>query len=179
MERSERFRQITIAGEPIANVDYMQLFPRLAYARALVEQPEGDLYDITGDGSCRDGWKQLTNALLFATKRLRQWPDDTRQHFTEGMTIRAAVEAIKAKHAPITSLFEQGLGFRLMRIESDILVAVVTALFQSGIAALPLHDAVLVTRSHAETAKEIMEDEVRHRTGSSSCGFVKIEVEPN
>ena len=52
MERTERFRTIRIAGEEIANVDYSSLFPRLAYARAQAEQPDGDLYDVTGDGTC-------------------------------------------------------------------------------------------------------------------------------
>ena len=70
MERTERFRTIKIAGEEIANVDYSSLFPRLAYARAQAEQPDGDLYDVTGDGMCRDGWKVLISAMLFARKPL-------------------------------------------------------------------------------------------------------------
>ena len=178
MERAERFRLIRIAGEPIANVDYMQLFPRLAYARAQAEQPVGDLYDVTGDGTCRDGWKQLTNALLFATKPLRQWPRDTHEFFPDGTTARAAVEAVKRKHAPIAGWFERGLGYRLMRIESDMLVAVVTGLFKRGITALPLHDAVLVARSHAEAAREIMQTEFTRRTGSAG-GIVKVELPPD
>ena len=82
------------------------------------------------------------------------------------MKLRDAVEAIKRKHAPIAKLFERGLGFQLMRHESDLLVSVVTALFKNGITALPLHDSVLVARSHAETAKTFMEQEFVHRTGS-------------
>ena len=177
MERADRFRLLRIAGEPVVNVDYMQLFPRLAYARAQAEQPEGDLYDVTGDGSCRDGWKQLINALLFVRKALKQWPEDTREHFPDGTTVKAAVEAIKRKHAPIADWFERGIGFRLMRIESDMLVRIVTALFENGITALPLHDAVLVAQSHAETAREFMQAEFTFRTGSS-CGIVKVDVMP-
>lgn len=178
MERQERFRRLRIDGEPIANVDYMQLFPRLAYALAKINPPKGDLYDVSGDGYSRDGWKQLINALLFTQRPLKQWPEDTREHFPEGTNLRSTIEAIKRKHAPISCCFERGLGFRLMRIESDILVRVVTALFKKGVTALPIHDAVLVARSHAGMAKEVMEAEFILRTGASG-GIVKVEVLSN
>lgn len=56
MERTERGR-IRIDGERIANVDYRQLFPRLAYVRAGEAQPEGDIYEVAGDGTGCGGWK--------------------------------------------------------------------------------------------------------------------------
>ncbi len=80
MERAERGR-IRIDGERIANVDYRQLFPRLAYVRAGEAQPEDDIYDVAGDGTGRDGWKKLMNAMLFSDRPLKHWPEDTRQHF--------------------------------------------------------------------------------------------------
>jgi hypothetical protein len=178
MERTERFRTIRIAGEEIANVDYSSLFPRLAYARAQAEQPDGDIYDVSADGTCRDGWKELINAMLFATKPLGGWPTDAREKFPAETKLRDTVEAIKRKHAPIAKLFEQGLGFQLMRHESDLLVSVVTALFKNDIAALPLHDSVLVALSHAEMAKNFMEKEFMHRTGSPRA-FVKIDFGPD
>ena len=97
--------------------------------------------------------------MLFARKPLGGWPTDAREEFPSGMKLRDAVEAIKRKHAPIAKLFEQGLGFQLMRHESDLLVSVVTALFKNGITALPLHNSVLVARSHSEMAKTFMEQE--------------------
>src|SRR5665213_990949 len=178
MERSARFRTIRIAGEEIANVDYNSLFPRMAYARAQTEQPDGDLYDVTGDGTCRDGWKVVINAMLFATKPLGGWPTDAREELPAAMKLKDAVAAIKRKHAPIAKLFERGLGYQLMRHESDLLVSVITALFKKGITALPLHDSVLVARSQAETAKRFMEAEFWHRTASARA-FVKIDFGPN
>jgi hypothetical protein len=160
--------------EPVVNVDFGSLFPRLAYVRACEAQPKGDLYDITGDGSYRDGWKQLINALLFAERPLKQWPRDTREKLPDDVTLREAVTSIKAKHAPISHLFEHGLGFQLMRIESDMLIAVVTALFRQGITALPLHDSVLVARSHSEAAKSVMDAAFRQHTGSTRA-TVKID----
>ena len=174
MERTSRFRLLRVMGEPVVNVDIGSLFPRLAYVRAREGQPEGDLYDITGNGSCRDGWKQLINALLFAGRPLKQWPRDTREKLPKGISLREAVAAIKAKHAPIAHLFEHGLGFQLMRIESDMLIAIVTALFKQGIPALPLHDSVLVGGSHGEVAKKVMEAAFRQHTGSVRA-TVKID----
>ena len=178
MQRIERFRTIRIGGEEIANVDYNALFPRMAYARAQGGQPDGDLYDVTGDGTCRDGWKKLINALLFARKPLGGWPTDTREELPPRTKLKDAVQAIKRKHAPIAKLFERGFGFQVMRHESDLLVSVVTALFKNGITALPLHDSVLVARSHTDVAKGVMEQEFILRTGSPRA-FVKVDLGPN
>ena len=178
MKRAERFRRIRIGGERIADVDYQQLYPRLAYARAQAEVPEDDFYDVTGDGSSRNGWKILINAMLFAERPLGNWPENARGCFPEGMKLKEAVKLIERKHEPIAHLFGSGIGYQLMRIESDILVDVITNLFRSGITALPLHDAVLVAESQARTAKEVMEYELARRTGYRRA-TVKIEVRSN
>jgi hypothetical protein len=177
MKRDERFRRIRIQGEPIADVDYLQLYPRLAYVRAQAVTPEDDFYDVSGDGSSRDGWKILINAMLFAERPLGNWPKNTRECFPEGMRLKEAVTLIECKHRPIAHLFGSGIGFQLMRFESDILIGVVSQLFKIGIPALPLHDAVLVGRPHAEAAKQVMEDELALRTHSRRA-TVKIDFGP-
>lgn len=170
MERAERGR-IRIDGERIANVDYRQLFPRLAYVRAREAQPEGDIYDVAGDGTGRDGWKKLMNAMLFSDGPLRNWPEGTRQHFPAGTKLRTAIEMLEARHATISHLFGIGLGFQLMRIESDMLIEVITYLAQAGITALPLHDAVLVAESAADVAARAMQA-VFERGTASPCAIV-------
>ncbi|WP_225144132.1 hypothetical protein [Bradyrhizobium sp. BRP20] len=170
MERAERGR-IRIDGEHIANVDYRQLFPRLAYVRAREAQPQGDIYNVAGDGTGRDGWKKLMNALLFTNGQLRNWPEDTRQHFPAGTKLREAIELLEAMHEPIKHLFGAGLGFQLMRIESDMLIEVITYLAQAGITALPLHDAVLVAKSKADVAAKEMQAIFTRDTGSP-CAIV-------
>ncbi|WP_247970878.1 hypothetical protein [Bradyrhizobium sp. 195] len=175
MERVQRFERIRIDGERIADVDYRQLFPRLAYVRAGQPQPEGDdLYDVAGDGSGRDGWKRLMNAMLFADGRLRNWPEGTLQHFPSGTRLRDAIELLAKHHAPIADLFGTGLGFQLMRIESDMLIGIITHLASIGVAALPLHDAVLVAESKADVAADAMQAAFSMGTGSS-CAIVSIE----
>lgn len=177
MERAERFERIRIDGERIADVDYRQLFPRLAYVRAGQPQPEGDIYDVAGDGSGRDGWKTLMNAMLFADGPLRNWPEDTLQHFPSGTKLRDAIKMLVARHAPIADLFGTGLGFHLMRIESDMLIGIITHLASIGVAALPLHDAVLVAESKADVAADAMQAAFSMGT-ASSCAIVSIEFCP-
>lgn len=174
MARAERFERIGLDGEPIADVDYQQLFPRLAYARAQAEQPEEDIYDVAGDKTGRNAWKVLLNAMLFADGRLGNWPKGAREHFPEGTKLRDAIEMLERKHAPIAHLFGKSLGYQLMKAESDILIRVLSHLFEQRITALPLHDAVLVARSHAKTAQKAMQTEFTLRTGSR-CAIVSID----
>jgi hypothetical protein len=183
MPKVDRFRYIRIGGEPIAQVDYAQLFLRLAYAEAGVEPPPGDLYDVTGNDHRRAGWQRLrsarkvmVNAMFFRSAPLKQWPGATfadiaeiRDAFPPATKPRDAAGAIRSKHAAISDWFERGRseGLRLMRTESDLIVAVTLALFKRGIAALPIHDAVLVAANHAETAKAVMQETARNLTGAN------------
>lgn len=180
MPREDRFRDIRIGGEPVALIDYSQLFLRLAYGEAAVEPPSGDLYDVTGRDAARPDWKslrnarkKLVNALLFRTYTLKQWPGDTfeersemRNAFPLGTKALDAIKAIKEKHKPIGDWFERGHGLRFMRRESDLIVAVTLDLFSRGVVALPIHDAVLVAAHHATTAKAVMESKAYELTGA-------------
>lgn len=162
MRREDRYRFLRICtvanpeGEAVANVDFNQLFPTLAYLRIRHPVPEGDLYDLVGEGISREGWKKLTNALLFADGPIRSWPKETSSLFQSGTKLRDALAMIRHVHAPIAHLFGSRIGFKLMLTESDILLEALAGLSQRGITALPLHDSVLVAGSDAEVAKEVM-----------------------
>jgi hypothetical protein len=81
---------------------------------------------------------------------------------------------LAAHHAPITDLFGTGLGFQLMRIESDMLIGVIKHLASVGVTALPLHDAVLVAESKADVAADEMQAAFSMWT-ESSCAIVSVE----
>jgi hypothetical protein len=173
MRREDR-KYIRIDGEEIAAPDYRQLFARLAYVIAGFPEAEkeNDLYDIAGDGSSRAGWKKLVSAMLFAEKPLRAWPKGTKRLFPAGTELGNVRRMLLDRHAPIAHLFGTGLGFRLMWIESEILIDVVTRLASIGVSALPLHDAVLVAKSKAGLAADVMRQSFKHKTGSSGAiGF--------
>jgi hypothetical protein len=80
MRREDRFKflrictKVELEGERIANVDFSQLFPTLAYHKVGTTPPDGALYDIVGDGSSREGWKTLVNAMLFGKGKMTRWP---------------------------------------------------------------------------------------------------------
>ena len=175
MERGQRFTSIRIDGQRIANVDFSALFPRLAYTLVKAKPPRGDLYDYQTVPGDRDGWKKLTNALLFAAKPMKSWPTETKDYFSSEVKLSAAIGAIKEKHAPIAAFFEQGVGYHLMRIESDILIQILARLRDESIVALPLHDSVLVAKKFASRAKKLMEAEFKRRTGSSAV-IVNIDT---
>lgn len=81
---------------------------------------------------------------------------------------------LAARHAPIAHLFGTGLGFQLMRIESDMLIGVIAHLTSLGVTALPLDDAVLVAESKAYVAADTMQAAFSMAT-KSSCPIVSIE----
>ncbi len=116
----------------------------------------------------------IFNALLFETKRFTRWPRDTSPLF-QGVKLREAVRAIETAHQPIEHMFGKGVGYRLLFIESTILMGVLEVLFAEGITALPLHDSVLVDRPQAARAKEVMEGVFELTTGESG-GMVSIEL---
>ena len=162
MRREDRFKFLRVGtkanpdGERIANVDFGQLFPTLAYHRASRDMPNGDLYDIVGDGSSREGWKTLINAMLFADRPMTRWPEETSRFFPRGTKLQDALALVRHVHAPIAKLFGTGVGFKLMLTESGILIEALGHFARRGIVALPLHDSVLVAESDAEAAAGIM-----------------------
>lgn len=170
------------ATEPVVNVDFSAMHLKLAYAEAGKRVPRGDLYDLTGHDHerCRDwarlreGRKKLVSAMFMSPQPLKQWPggtprerEDIRSCFPNGAKVKYEIAAIRDRHEAIAAWFECGRGLRLQRIESDILVAVLLKLNALGITALPIHDAVLVARSHGKTAQRVMEAEARRVTGAS------------
>lgn len=163
MRRADRFRLLRIGsaqhpqGEPVCNVDFRSLNPILCYVLANLPVPEGDLYDIRGDGSCRAGFKVLLSAMLFAAARFRQMPAEAQKAFPPGTTTREVVDAVERHHAPIAHRLWTGYGHRLANVESAILLNALQDLNRQGVTALPLHDSVLVAMSEGERAKQALE----------------------
>jgi hypothetical protein len=173
MPRDVRYAALRIEGEPVANVDFRSLFPRLSYVHAGATPTMDDLYDIDGHPEFRDEWKHLFNALLFLDRLPRQWPDSTGAPFRARIKLNEAIAKLKERHSAIAHLFGTGIGLKLMYTESRILLTALPRLYAAGIVALPLHDSVLTAKSKAEAAKAIMEEAYREVTGQNRA-FVTI-----
>ncbi|WP_156418496.1 hypothetical protein [Aureimonas sp. D3] len=157
----ERRWAIRIDGEPIADLDYSNMFMRLAYVEAGVVPPVGDLYArVSGfDGpNLRPAVKKLANALFFRTTPMVRLPRDPelKNALPPGVTGAAMREAILAAHPALASIFETGAGMRLMFQESQILLAALFCMLDQGITALPMHDGVMVAKSRAAAAMQCM-----------------------
>jgi hypothetical protein len=80
---------------------------------------------------------------------------------------------IRKVHAPIAHLFGSGIGFKLMLMESEILVLALSGFIHRGITALPLHDSVLVARSETAAAESIMREAFAYYTDKARA---KLDV---
>lgn len=173
MRRRDRFAAIRIKGERIAEVDYGQLFPRLAYAKADAPPPPGDLYGAEDDPMRRKGLKKLLNALLFTNGKLTHWPKDTSCFFGESAKLRDVIADIESRHAPVAHLFGSRVGFELMWTESNMAVEMLPILARNKRPALPLHDAFITAASDAEFTKDLMASTFKLYTGVE--GVVEIK----
>jgi hypothetical protein len=136
--KKTRRQYLRIDGEPVAELDYGQMGLRLLYAQVGV-QPEGDdLYDIPCGSYTRQGVKGLINAAISSDKQQTRMPKGTRDHFEGHMTYAAAMRDIEDRHHPIKHLFFKGLGLKLQVQEANIMVALLLALRDQGITALPI-----------------------------------------
>ena len=165
MRKADRFRFLRIAGQEIAECDYGQANPRLAYAMLRRRPPEGDLYAIPGFEKHREGVKKLFLSLLFSEGPVIRMPRGVRKAglFLPSHRTTEVVAAIETKHPQLAKFFCLGWGHEIQFHESELLIDVVSRLFAGGVTALPVHDAVLVARPNAEVARMVMQLGFRER----------------
>jgi hypothetical protein len=166
--RKEQRQHIRIAGEPAVELDFGQVFPRLAYGLVGGVPPDTeDLYHLPElAGEYRPGVKKGFNALLYGTRR---WGHDIAQMLPATWTASRLRKALIQHHPMLADLLQPGsiAGYRLMFLESSIMVAVLLACIGSGITALPIHDAVLAPASASTIVSGIMERESQPMAGVS------------
>lgn len=176
MPKKARFEALRIDEERIVELDFHQLHPNIAYAIAGEVVPQGDLYEITGlEEVPRRARKKLVNAMLWDEGERASLMKGSREHFPARINGRKAAALVEAQHPAIASLLGNGVGARIMGIESQIITRVMIDLIDEGITALPIHDAILVPASKAFLAQRVMEDAYRSITGqrirvSRNCG---------
>jgi hypothetical protein len=149
---------LRIEGEPVISADFRATLPQLALVSQGYAPAQGDPYAIPGFTEVERGViKRAVSALLCAR--------------STGVTIEGIEDMSKFKdalirhHPGLRGTLGKGLGHRLMNTESLILIEALRLLAKQGIAALPLHDCVMVKRSKAPTAGEVMLDAAESITG--------------
>lgn len=156
---------LTINGETIADLDYVSMFPRLAYLRVGLEPPRGDLYDIPGLEQHRAAAKIGFSALLSRAGEMRRLPADLKDVLPQGWTASAFQAAVAARHPALVPLFGRDLAPDLMFTESRLLLAVMAELERQGVVALPMHDGIMVPGSKADVAMAAMKGKAERLLG--------------
>lgn len=167
LPKEERRLGIFIDDEPVAELDFRAMMPRLLYAHAGHDFPASrDPYDVPPIPSeCRDGVKMLFSSLLNSKWALTRWPKDCAKQFPKRIPYADVLAIVRHHHAPVASYFGTLVGFELMRMESDILVKIMLRCIDEGITVLPIHDAVLCPASAAHLVERIMLDAFSQTTG--------------
>lgn len=166
MSKQDRLRAIRINGEPVVELDFGQMAPRITYGIMGVSPPEGDLYDIPGiDGKYREGIKVLFNSMLFNDKPIGRKPKDTSEQLPK-TKIRDLCNSIVARHPLIADAFYKGLGHTTQYLESQIMVQVLLRLKERGVVGLQIHDGILVPASSVDMVSRILVDTAQEIAGS-------------
>lgn len=176
MKADHRLERMTINGSPVASIDFGQLGPRVLYGMAGQAPPEGDLYAVPGLEGHRPGVKRLFNAMIFATKPLLRKPKETAD-LLPNMSLPELEGRIGAAHPALVPLFGRGVGHRVHRVESDILIRVLLSLETQGIPALPIHDAILLPRQYVAEGERTMLQAFRERAGAEGVVSVSLPGE--
>lgn len=153
----EKRHLLTIGGEPVADLDFASMFVQLAYCRQGATPPSGDLYAIPGLEDYRDIVKSLVASLFFRNTEARSLPAGSKGALPEGWNMARFKAAASDFHHTIAPLFDTTIGFELMGLESEILVGILIELASRGVAALPMHDGIMVAVSHRNLAIETMQ----------------------
>lgn len=155
LKASERQR-LRIDGEPVADLDFSSMFPRLAYRHVGKEPPEGDLYAVPGLEKYREGAKAGLSALLSYGSEMKSLPSRLKALLPNGWTASRLKQAYAVHHPDLVPLFEKDFGLDLMFTESRILLAALRTLMEKGISGLPMHDGLMVPASREVAAREAM-----------------------
>jgi hypothetical protein len=197
LSKAERLR-LQIDGEPVVEVDYSQFHPTLAYTQAGYPAPD-NAYDIPDferalvkvsfnimlNSSSRSGARYTIahKAEMVQAVLGDDFPDGPQG---ENLWHRTAVihpgyaqtasdeaqrlmNAIIAKHAPISRMFFTGAGLGLQRLDSDIAEGVMREMRRRGIVVLPVHDSFLAPVSKAAELEAVMVDEAAKFGASVVC----------
>ena len=160
MKSEQRLCDISIDGDGVVELDVGQAAVLILYGIIGETPPEGDLYDLSTAGipiECRDGVKKLMNAMISTSKPLGRMPKGARKTIPRRYSLKRVQEAVNTVHPKLSHLWCNGLYGRIWRLESDIMVEVLTLLNSKGTTALPIHDAIIVADEHKDVAKTVLE----------------------
>jgi len=145
-----------IDGAPAVAIDYPSMYLRLLYAQAGEQAPAGDLY--TFPGWARPGVKRCLSAMLCRESPSDRFPKGFRAEnwFPASTKFPEVSKALINRFPVLARAINRGMGARLTRMESDVLVEACLDLVNRDIGFVPIHDAVLVPAVNAGTVQYVL-----------------------
>lgn len=172
--------EVRIGREPVKELDFVAMHPQLLHAMEGLPFPD-DPYRLPG--CTRDEVKDAFLIGLNADSErsaiaalANKWSgehmggeDDESTVPADGSASEAGGQNLKAlrdrarfvldatqRSTLLHKAFFTGIGLKLMRKDSDLLVAILIAAAREGIVALPIHDSLVVQERHAIHLREIV-----------------------
>ena len=171
----EHRARFLLNGEPVARADYRALHGQMLYAMSC-KPWDGDIYDV-GPNFPRDqvkvGFQIALNARASPVRAVQK---------STGLSYKrsnALLEAIAKRNAPIADYFGRDLGVRLMRTDSDIILACVEQCLRDGFPVLPVHDELIVPARYGSRAVAIMVEKFETRLRPKTPCQVRLEMSPD
>ena len=168
-------RVITIDDKPTVELDYAHCHPRMLYHQRgldgdgeLYTLPEVTAYEIaTGVAAStyRPSIKWLVQILLNGRGRPGAVERPEWLKFPPDIPFNQMVQYVEAHHHLIADDFRTGEGLRLMRVESDIALEIVSTEMAEGWPVLPVHDSFITTTDKRDRLKSLMIDTYVQRLG--------------
>ncbi len=188
LSKTER-RTILIDGQPVVELDYSGLQPRMLYAA------EGIQYD-------RDPYTKVLNSLPgirdYGYHRLRRYLKTVLlallnasslqqsekaanfwlyEHQEENRYLRSLgvgrarpwLEAFQKEHEQIAHYFGCDMGLKLMNKDARIALDVVWRFAEQGIPIIPVHDSFIVQDNHAEELWQVMDETYEKHNDGFTC----------
>lgn len=173
---------ITINGEPVAELDFSGLHPRLLYAMEGIEYDKDPYLAINPDPIARPFLKVILLRLLNAETRLKaeasanfwlfQNHRERERLKSIGITrARPLIETFYEAHKPIAHYFANGSdnGLRIMNLDSKIALDVVEHFVKKSIPILSIHDSFVVQKRYEDELRCVMQKAYKKHVNGFTC----------
>lgn len=173
---------ITINGEPVTELDFSGLHPRLLYAKEGVQYNEDPYSVINPDPIARPFLKAILLRLLNAKNRVKAesaanyWLSQNhgeREALKKiGITkARPLIEAFYKTHKPIAHYFANGSdnGLKIMNLDSKIALDVIEHFIKQNVPILSVHDSFLMQTKYEVDLRDVMQKAYKKYAKGFTC----------
>lgn len=167
---AEKRLEMTINGEPVAEIDIRASYLTIFLSLRGIQLPEGDPYELPGLGTeHRSAVKAWMVATFGNSKPIVRWPPRMSQKSPELKKYRVSTitKAALTKY-PALETWGQPLSHGtygwagLMWFESNVMISTMLELKREHqVPSLSVHDSLIVPVSAAETAHKVLEENFR------------------